>query len=123
MLRKFIYFLSSFLKLCFTFSLGCSLPAKIVLLDLTTKATLAYFQRNDRKCTLDAFTFNPLSAELVASFTREDEEGTVRSEILVLASMNRIVDNLSAHSGSVSFILWNPTGTHIGKNKTTKNPI
>lgn len=91
---------------------GCAHPAKIMVYDLTTKMVRAYYKRTDHKYWLHAIAINPLSAELVASFSLEHSED---SEILVMASMNRIVDNLSAHSSAVNFIMWNPTGTHIGK--------
>lgn len=94
------------------------MPAKIFLVDLTTKSILTYYQRTDTICCLDAITFNPLSAELVASFTCDDND-SLRHEIIVLASMNRVVDTLSGHSLSVNFLLWNPTGTHIGKYELT----
>lgn len=58
-------------------------------------------------------TVNPLSAELVAAFTREDQDGAVGCDILVMGSMNRVVDNLSAHINTVNFLLWSPNGTHI----------
>lgn len=85
----------------------------ISIFDLSTKTVLAYYQRYDVKCSLDAMTINPLSAELVVSFTREDRNGSIGCEILVLGSMNRVVDNLSAHVNSVSYLLWDPNGTHI----------
>lgn len=91
---------------------GCANPAKIMILDLKSKKIRTYYQRTDYKYWLHAIAINPLSAELIASFAREDGDG---SEVLVMASMNRIVDNLSAHTGAVNFILWNPTGTHVGE--------
>lgn len=92
--------------------IGCANPAEIMVYDLTTKTNRAYYKRTDHKYWLHAIAINPLSAELVASFAHEDGES---SEILVMASMNRIIDNISAHNGAVNFIMWNPTGTHVGE--------
>lgn len=89
------------------------MPGKISILELSTKTVLAFYQRHDKKCSIDAITVNPLSAELVVSVTREDDDGNLGCEILVLASMNRVVDNLTAHTRTVNFLLWNPNGTHI----------
>lgn len=93
--------------------IGRENPAEIKVYDLMTKSKRAYYKRTDTEYYLHGLAMNPLSAELVASFSKnENGEG---SEILVMASMNRIIDNLSAHTKAVNFIMWNPTGTHIGE--------
>lgn len=92
--------------------IGCKSPASIYLLDLRTKTTIAHYKRTDSQYTLCAMTMNPLSAELVVSFTCK-KNGVIRNDILVMASMNRIVDNLSAHQGAVYFMMWDPTATRI----------
>lgn len=92
--------------------IGYKTPASIYLLDLKTKTTIAHYKRTDSQYTLCAMTMCPLSAELVVSFTCK-KNGVLRNDILVMASMNRIVDNLSAHVGAVHFMLWDPSGTRI----------
>lgn len=92
--------------------IGCKSPASIHLLDLKTKTTIAHYRRTDLRYSLCAISMNPLSAELVASFSNQ-VNGVTHSDILVLASMNRIVDNISAHQDSVYYILWDPTGTKV----------
>lgn len=92
--------------------IGFQSPASIHLLDLKTKTTIAHYRRNDSQYTLCAMSLNPLSAELVASFTHQ-LNGNTQSDILVMASMNRIVDNISAHQDAVYYVLWDPTGTKI----------
>lgn len=92
--------------------IACKFPLEITLFDVSTKTKRATYRRMDRSYSLHAIALNPVTAELVASFARIGEE---HSEILVMASMNRIVDNISGHSGAVSFIMWNPNGTHIGE--------
>lgn len=86
-------------------------PAHIYLFDVTTKSVRAFYQCNNFAYILHALAINPLTSELVASFTNENKQS---SEILVLGSMDRIVDSLSAHQRAVNFIMWNPAGTHIG---------
>lgn len=83
--------------------IGNKSPASIYLLDLKTKTTIAHYQRNDSRYMLCAMSINPLSAELVASF-KHAKNGCVVSDILVMASMNRIVDNISAHKGKIVLI-------------------
>lgn len=92
--------------------IGTSSPAAIYLLDLKTKSTISHYRRTDTQYSLCAMTINPLSAELVASFMHKNNE-SYKNYILVLASMNRIVDNLSAHENAVHFLLWDSTGTRI----------
>lgn len=92
--------------------IGYKSPASIHLLDLRTKVTIAHYKRTDSQYNLCAMSINPLSAELVVSFTHEINNVT-HNDILVMASMNRIVDNISAHQDAVYFILWDPTGTKV----------
>lgn len=94
--------------------IGCNSPASIHLLDLKTKTTIAHYRRTDTQYSLCAMSINPLSAELVVSFSHQ-VNGTARrrSEIIVMGSMNRVVDNISAHQDDVYYILWDPTGTKV----------
>lgn len=92
--------------------IGFKSPASIHLLDLKTKTTIAHYRRTDSQYTLCAMAINPLSAELVVSFSHQVNNVT-HGDILVMASMNRIVDNISAHQDAVYYILWDPTGTKV----------
>lgn len=69
----------------------------------------------DQNCRIDAITFNPLSAELVVSVAKAAEDGTVENEILVMASMDRVVDSLKVHEKGVFFLMWDPSGTQLGR--------
>lgn len=91
------------------FFIGRMSPAKIVLVDLTTQHVNAYYAREDKKYLLNALSLNPLSAELIASFSTKNH----KNEILVMASMNRVTDNLSVHNDSVFSILWSPQGLNV----------
>ncbi|XP_031637397.1 protein cortex [Contarinia nasturtii] len=92
--------------------IGYKSPASIHLMDLKTKTMIAHYRRNDLQYSLCAMSINPLSAELVVSFSHQENDVT-HSDILVMASMNSIVDNISAHQEAVYFILWDPTGTKV----------
>lgn len=93
--------------------IATTMPAKIRLINVATKSVVAYYRRMDSRCRLDAITFNPLSAELVVSLSMVSDQMNVTSEILVLASMSRVVDTLSVHEKSVFFLMWNPDGTQL----------
>lgn len=92
--------------------IGTKKPAAIKLMDVKTMSIVAYYHRTDLQYELCAMTINPLSAELVVSFVHK-ENGVDRSDILVMASMNRIVDNISAHQSAVHYLLWDRSGTRI----------
>lgn len=94
--------------------LASTLPAKIRLINVTSKRVVAFYRRDDKRCRIDAITFNPLSAELVISLTMFSEDNMqLTCEILVMASMSRVVDTLSVHEKSVYFLMWNPDGTQL----------
>lgn len=93
--------------------IATTLPAKIRLINVATKSVVAYYRRVDNRCRVDAITFNPLSAELVVSLSMVGEHLTMTCEILVMASMSRVVDTLSVHESSVYFLMWNPDGTQL----------
>lgn len=47
--------------------IGSSAPATLSLVDLVSRKVVAYYQRFDEDCQLDAMTFNRISGELVVS--------------------------------------------------------
>lgn len=124
------------------FLIGSTSPGTISLINLVSKKVVAYYQRFDDNFQLDAFAFNRISGELVVSFLVPDlskhlfvvrfENNVViiliinyfihfiaaddgfSVEILVLASMNRVVDTLVLHENRVRFLMWNPDGTQLG---------
>lgn len=94
--------------------IGYKSPVSIHLLDLESKTTIAHYRRIDLQYTLCAMAINPVSAELVVSIAYQElTKGVIHSDILVLASMSRIVDNISGHPGAVHYIIWDPTGTKV----------
>lgn len=92
--------------------IGCSSPVSIEVVSIPTATATSYYKRFDTQYALCAMALNPLSAELVVSI-KYKVNGTAHNDILVMASMSRIVDNLSAHQDAVYYMLWSPTGTHI----------
>lgn len=57
--------------------------------------------------------FNPISAELVVSFTKSFSDGNVVSNIIVLGSSSNVIDELNYHEASVCHLLWNYDGTKL----------
>ncbi|KAG4065287.1 hypothetical protein HA402_012729 [Bradysia odoriphaga] len=88
------------------------LPASIRLIDVRAHEMIAHYNRSDELCRIDAITFSPKSAELVVSVTIFDDAET-SYEILVLASLDRVVDLLSIHDGCVKCLLWNADGSML----------
>ncbi|XP_037025432.1 protein cortex [Bradysia coprophila] len=88
------------------------LPASIRLIDVRAHEMIAHYNRTDELCRIDAITFSPRSAELVVSVTIFDDAET-SYEILVLASLDRVVDLLSIHDGCVKCLLWNADGSML----------
>lgn len=91
------------------------MPGKIRLLNITSRSIVAYYRRIDQNCRIDAVAFNPLSAELLVSVAIVSEDESIEHEILVMASMDRVVDRLAVHEKSVYFLMWDPNGTHLGE--------
>lgn len=56
-------------SLMFLLITATRLPASICLIDVRLKTMIAYYNRTDELCRIDAITFNPQSAELVVSVT------------------------------------------------------
>lgn len=48
--------------------IGTTAPATLSLINLVSRKVVAYYQRFDEDCQLDAMTFNRISGELVVSF-------------------------------------------------------
>ncbi|XP_055902343.1 protein cortex isoform X2 [Eupeodes corollae] len=88
-------------------------PASIVILHVPSREIVAYYQRKDRRVEIDFITFNKLTAELLVSFSKKDDDGCVTSEILVMSSLDRVVDVLRVTDSSVRFMMWSPTGMQL----------
>ncbi|XP_055857164.1 protein cortex [Episyrphus balteatus] len=88
-------------------------PASIVILHVPSREIVAYYQRKDRRVEIDFITFNKLTAELLVSYSNKDEDGCVNSEIVVMSSLDHVVDVLRVPDSSVRFMMWSPTGMQL----------
>lgn len=90
------------------------MPASIVILHVPTKKIVAYYQRRDYNCLIDYISFSKVSGELVVSYsTKSSEQDTFKSGIIVLSSLDRIVDQLSITCSHVRFMKWSPDGMQL----------
>lgn len=88
-------------------------PASIVILHVPSREIVAYYQRKDKKIEIDFITFNKLTAELLVSYSFKDDDGCMSSEILVMSSLDCVVDVLRVPECSVRFMMWSPTGMQL----------
>lgn len=84
----------------------------IILIDVATKSIISKYWRSDKKHVIHTLSFNRLSGELVVSYSYV-KNNEVQHELLVLASMDRVVDVLSNHANSVWFLMWSPDGKRL----------
>lgn len=90
------------------------MPASIVILHVPTKKIVAYYQRRDYNCLIDYISFSKVSGELVVSYsTKSSQQDTFKSGIIVLSSLDRIVDQLSIQCSHVRFMKWSPDGMQL----------
>lgn len=91
-----------------------TLPAKLSVIDVSTRKVIASYTKllNIEKVCITAISFNKLTAELLVSLWYKV---TKKSEILVLSSMDRVVDVLEAHDRMVFYLIWSPNGKILGK--------
>ncbi|CAD7081238.1 unnamed protein product [Hermetia illucens] len=90
-----------------------SCPAAIFVFNVPSKTIVARYQRTDETVYIEYIIFNKISAELLVSCTIIEIDGNSVNEILVLASLDRIVDVLKSHDDTVCFMIWNPNGMQL----------
>lgn len=85
--------------------------ASLYLINVPCKEIVSYYRRTDKHSHIHALSFNKVSGELIVSYTiRYNKTDLDSHEILVLASMNRVVDVLMNHSSPVRCTMWGPKG-------------
>lgn len=90
------------------------MPASIVILHVPTKKIVAYYQRRDYNCLIDYISFSKVSGELVVSYsTKTQAQDSFKSGIIVLSSLDRIVDQLNIQCSHVRFMKWSPDGMQL----------
>ncbi|XP_054731686.1 protein cortex isoform X2 [Anastrepha obliqua] len=88
-------------------------PASIVMLHVPSKEIVAYYQRKDRRIIINYITFSKITAELLVSVSMADDDGCWEFKILVMSSLNRVVDLLYIHESGARFVVWSPDGTRL----------
>lgn len=89
------------------------MPAAVTILHVPSKEVVGFYEREDNICSINALSFNRLSAELLVSYSIRDADGCFSSEILVMASLDRIVDVLRVKDDCVKFLLWSPNSMEL----------
>ncbi|TMW47318.1 hypothetical protein DOY81_007598, partial [Sarcophaga bullata] len=94
-------------------AISTDLPASIMLLHVPTKKIVAYYQQNGSKISINCISFSKLTGELLVSISNQD--GTVCSDykVVVLSSLDRMVDILRIPDGGARFLMWSPDGTRV----------
>ncbi|KNC24701.1 Protein cortex [Lucilia cuprina] len=88
-------------------------PASIVLLHVPTKKIVAYYQQNGSKIAINYISFSKLTGELLVSTSSQDGNACNDYKVLVMSSLDRIVDILKIPDGGARFLMWSPDGTKV----------
>ncbi|XP_067643669.1 protein cortex isoform X2 [Eurosta solidaginis] len=90
-----------------------TVPASIVVLHVPSKEIVAYYQRMDRRIVINYLTFSKITAELLVSVCMAADDGRWDFKILVMASLNRVVDLINIPGSGARFVVWSPDGTKL----------
>ncbi|XP_011193098.2 protein cortex isoform X1 [Zeugodacus cucurbitae] len=90
-----------------------TVPASIVVLHVPSKEIVAYYQRMDRSIIINHITFSKITAELLVSVSMAGDDGCWDFKILIMSSLNRVVDLLCIPESGVRFVVWSPDGTRL----------
>ncbi|XP_058067093.1 protein cortex [Anopheles bellator] len=88
-----------------------SVPVGIAIYHIPSRKMLSSYRRLHCDCMVTALSFNKISAELVVCYSYFG--GEKPPEILVLASIDRVVDVLRNHDEAVMHLLWSPDGLQL----------
>uniref|UniRef100_A0A182RHR2 WD repeat-containing protein 55 homolog n=1 Tax=Anopheles funestus TaxID=62324 RepID=A0A182RHR2_ANOFN len=87
-------------------------PIMIALYHVPSREVVSYYRRQDCDCIVTTLSFNKISGELVVCYSFTDMNK--QPEILVLASMDRVVDVMRNHDDVIVHLLWSPDGKQLG---------
>ncbi|XP_030556729.1 protein cortex [Drosophila novamexicana] len=87
--------------------------SSIYIFHVPRREIVAYYQRGDEKILINSINFSKITGELLVNIYRRDENGCPCCEILVLASLNRVVDILTHQDRGALFMMWSPDGTKL----------
>ncbi|XP_049298213.1 protein cortex-like isoform X3 [Anopheles funestus] len=96
--------------------LADSEPIMIALYHVPSREVVSYYRRQDCDCIVTTLSFNKISGELVVCYSFTDMNK--QPEILVLASMDRVVDVMRNHDDVIVHLLWSPDGKQLGYDET-----
>ncbi|XP_055533042.1 protein cortex isoform X1 [Wyeomyia smithii] len=85
-------------------------PVTIALFHVPSRKVLSFHRRPNVDCFITALAFNKVSGELVVSYSYP---GGKLPDIVVLASMDRVVDVMENHEDLVGHLLWSPDGKQL----------
>uniref|UniRef100_A0A1Q3EVD3 Putative anaphase promoting complex cdc20 cdh1 and ama1 subunit n=1 Tax=Culex tarsalis TaxID=7177 RepID=A0A1Q3EVD3_CULTA len=85
-------------------------PVTIALFHVPSRNVLAFHRRRNADCMITAVSFNKVSGELVVSFSYPNGKAP---DMLVLASMDRVVDVMVSHEDVVGHLFWSPDGRQL----------
>ncbi|XP_017069684.2 protein cortex [Drosophila eugracilis] len=88
-------------------------PATIFIFNIPRRQCMASYKRRDDRIIIKTITFSKITGELLVNIIRLDDSDFAMCEILVLASLNRVVDLLTHQDRGTLFLMWNPDGTSI----------
>ncbi|XP_037935705.1 protein cortex isoform X2 [Teleopsis dalmanni] len=88
-------------------------PASIALLHVPSKEIIAYYQRNDNKIVINSVTFSTITGELLVSIAKQDSDGCHDYQILVMSSLDRLVDVIRIPENGARFVMWSPDGSRL----------
>uniref|UniRef100_A0A182WEM5 Uncharacterized protein n=1 Tax=Anopheles minimus TaxID=112268 RepID=A0A182WEM5_9DIPT len=86
-------------------------PIMIALYHVPSREVVSYYRRQDCDCIVTTLSFNKISGELVVCYSFTDINK--QPEILVLASMDRVVDVMRNHDDVIVHLLWSPDGKQL----------
>ncbi|XP_065087735.1 protein cortex isoform X2 [Ochlerotatus camptorhynchus] len=87
-------------------------PVTIALFHVPSRKVLSFHRRRDVDCVITALAFNKISGELVVSYSYPPQSDKP-PDMLVLASMDRIVDVMENHDDYVAHLFWSPDGKQL----------
>ncbi|XP_055700580.1 protein cortex isoform X2 [Phlebotomus papatasi] len=93
------------------FVIASRTPASIGVVNTVEKNVVAWYKRCDKKCIIDAISFNKLSGELVVALRRRNQYNKTNTMILVLASLEHVSDIIyKKRMRKIFHLMWSPDG-------------
>ncbi|KAM8716344.1 hypothetical protein ACLKA7_003253 [Drosophila subpalustris] len=88
-------------------------PPSIYIFHVPRREMVAYYQRANKKIQICSINFSKITGELLVNVYRYDNNGCLCCEILVLSSLNRVVDIVGHQERNLFFMMWSPDGSKL----------